>query len=213
MAQFNKSEIKRLIDKLEEAWPAPESALTHENPLQLLVATILSAQCTDKRVNEVTKTLFKKYKTVSDFARADLKTLEEEIHSTGFFRQKTLTITAGAQKILDDFGGDVPKTMEELVSLPGVGRKTASVVLSAAFGIPAIAVDTHVFRVTNRLGLASAKTADKLEAALREILPRQYWIPYSFGIILHGRQTCKAIKPRCGQCMLSELCRWPQKTA
>jgi endonuclease-3 len=210
---FNKTEIQRLIDKLQNAWPAPKSALTHENPLQLLIATILSAQCTDKRVNEVTKTLFKKYKSAEDFARADIKTLQEEIHSTGFFRQKASTITAGAQKILDDFGGSVPNTMEELISLPGVGRKTASVVLSAAFGIPAIPVDTHVFRVTNRLGLASAKTPDKMEAALREILPQESWIPYSFGIILHGRQTCKAVKPRCAGCMISELCRWPQKTA
>jgi endonuclease-3 len=210
---FTKSEIERLMEKLGEAWPSPKSALVFKNPLQLLVATILSAQCTDTRVNEVTKTLFAKYASAADFARADLKTIEEEIHSTGFFRQKALTIIASAQKILDDFGGGAPRTMEELVTLPGVGRKTASVVLSAAFGIPAIAVDTHVFRVTNRLGLVLAKNPDKMEAALRELLPRDKWIPYSFGIILHGRQTCKAIKPRCGKCMLSELCRWPQKTA
>lgn len=203
---------KRITELLFKKYPLPKIALKFTNPLELLVATILSAQCTDVRVNVVTERLFKKYRTVKDYANADIKTFEQEIRSTGFYKNKAKMIINMAKKLVSDFGSKIPSTMEELTTLPGVGRKTASVVLSAAFNIPAIPVDTHVLRVSNRLGLANSDDPEKVEMQLRKTIPEDKWIDFSLAMILHGRETCKAKKPLCNECVLYMQCRWPEKT-
>ena len=197
---------------LLKKYPAPKLALHYGNPLELLIAVILSAQCTDARVNEVTAALFKKYKKARDYAAADPAVLEEEIRSTGFYKNKTKSVIACCMKLMADFRGEVPRTLEELMTLPGVGRKTANMVLGNAFGVPAIAVDTHVQRVSNRLGLAHSDNPQAVEEALMRQVANDRWTAFGNAMILHGRETCIARKPHCPECVLREVCEWPDKT-
>ena len=197
---------------LLKQYPAPKLALHYRNPLELLIAVILSAQCTDARVNEVTATLFKNYKKARDYAAADPAVLEEEIRSTGFYKNKTKSVIACCMKLMADFRGEVPRTLEELMTLPGVGRKTANMVLGNAFGVPAIAVDTHVQRVSNRLGLAHSDNPQAVEGALMRQVANDRWTAFGNAMILHGRETCIARKPHCPECVLREVCEWPDKT-
>jgi len=178
--------------------------------LELLVATILAAQCTDERVNQVTASLFKKYRTAEDYAEANAAAFEEEIRSTGFYRAKARSIIGAARRLVE-MGGTVPQTLEELVQLPGVGRKTANVVLGNAYGEQAIAVDTHVFRVSQRLGLAKSMSPDEVEAQLREMLPKSQWTRSCHLFQAHGRTTCDARRPDCPRCPIRALCPWPGK--
>ncbi len=196
----------RALQLLSEAYPDAKPALHFRSPFELLVATMLSAQCTDRQVNKVTDVLFQKYSTAQDFAALDYDTLVSYIHSCGFFRTKGQNILAMSKLLCEQYGGEVPQTMEELTALPGVGRKTANVVLSNAFGIPAIAVDTHVFRVTNRIGLAEAKDVEKTEQQLMENIPQKDWSAAHHWLIYHGRQVCTAQRPRCDACTLREVC-------
>jgi endonuclease-3 len=192
---------------LDRVYPDAKCALDHTNPLELLVATILSAQCTDERVNVVTKRLFGKYRTASDYARLPQERFEQEIRSTGFYRNKARSIRAAAARIVEEFGGEVPDTMEGLVSLPGVARKTANVVLGSWFGRnEGIVVDTHVLRLARRLKLASAKVADKVEKELMDVVDRKDWTQFAHLLIFHGRAICSARKPKCGDCPIAELC-------
>lgn len=202
-----------VTERLLERYPAPKLALRFGTPLELLVATILSAQCTDTRVNEVTRALFAKYRTAADYAGADLATFEQEIRPTGFYRNKAKTVIACAQALVEDFGGEVPSSLEALTSLPGVGRKTANMVRGNAFGAQAIAVDTHVLRVANRLGLTGSKNAERVEEDLCRQVPQDRWTAFANAMILHGRETCTARGPRCPECVLYRLCRWPDKPA
>jgi len=197
---------------LLKKYPAPKLALHYRNPLELLIAVILSAQCTDARVNEVTAALFKKYKKARDYAAADPAVLEEEIRSTGFYKNKTKSVIACCKKLVADFHGEVPRTLEELTALPGVGRKTANMVLGNAFGVPAISVDTHVLRVSNRLGLAHSDDPEKVEAALMRQVAQDKWTAFGNAMILHGRETCVARTPHCPECVLRMVCEWPDKT-
>jgi endonuclease III len=202
-----KARIGEIVKGLKDAYPDAECALSHKNPLQLLVATILSAQCTDVRVNQVTPALFHKYPSAQALANASQDDLERMIHSTGFFRNKAKNIKAAGQKIMSQFQGLVPKTMDELLNLPGVARKTANVVLGTAFGIPSgVVVDTHVFRITHRLGLTRAKTPEKVELDLMKLLPRAEWINFSHRLIHHGRQVCMARNPQCSICRIEGVC-------
>ena len=203
---------RSLIRHLDRAYPDAACALHFTTPLELLVATILAAQCTDERVNQVTRTLFGKYRRAEDYARADAATFEGEIRSTGFFRSKTRSVLGMARTLVERHGGEVPRTLESLVALPGVGRKTANVVLGNAFGVPGIAVDTHVFRVTQRLGLAKAEDPDEIEAQLAEVVPRPQWTHFCHLIQAHGRQVCHARVPACPTCPVRALCPWPGKT-
>jgi endonuclease-3 len=188
------------------------TALKFRTPLELLVATILSAQCTDERVNQVTAELFRRYRTAEEYASAPLRELERLIRPTGYYRNKARAIKAACQKLVADFGGEVPATMEALLTLPGVARKTANVVLQNAFGIASgIVVDTHVLRVAQRLGLTREKDRDKVERDLMALVPREEWIAFSHRLIAHGRETCRARRPLCGQCSLESLCPYPQK--
>jgi len=192
---------------LSQTYGEQSTALMHQNPLQLLISTILSAQCTDARVNLVTRELFKKYKTVQDYANADLREFEQDIKSTGFYKNKAKNIIASAKKILSDFGGKVPDKMELLVTLPGVGRKTANVILSEGFGITSgIAVDTHVRRVSFRLGLTKNTDPEKIERDLMELYPEKEWRNVSNLLITHGRKICDAKKPYCSKCPLNKIC-------
>ncbi len=206
--------VAAIVKGLKKAYPDAECALLHKNAWQLLVATILSAQCTDVRVNKVAPGLFRKYPTVKDLAVVRNEELEQDIHSTGFFRNKAKSIIGAANKVLGDFGGRVPRTMDELLTLPGVARKTANVVLGTAFGISSgVVVDTHVARITGRLDLAPRqKTPEKIEQALMRILPQDEWIGFSHRVIWHGRQTCIARRPRCAECNLNDLCYSRDKT-
>jgi len=198
--------IKKIWPLLKRAYPDAKIALKFVNPLELLISTILSAQCTDVRVNIVTKDLFKKYKKASDWANADLKQIEEAVRSTGFFRNKALNIKGACARIIEHYGGKVPDTMEELVTLPGVGRKTANCVLGDAFGIPGITCDTHVIRLSGRLGLSENSDPVKLEFDLAEIVPKANWTRFSHLLIHHGRNICKARKPDCENCPLAKHC-------
>ncbi|MEM3014365.1 MAG: endonuclease III, partial [Candidatus Bathyarchaeia archaeon] len=176
-------------------------------PLELLVATILAAQCTDAKVNQITKTLFKKYKTAEDYANADLTTLENEIKSTGFYRAKAKRIKDACQVLVDRFGSKVPQTMDDLLKVPGVARKTANIVLSNAYGkFEGIAVDTHVLRLVKRLGLIKSRTREKIEADLMQMVPKESWLRFSDLLVFHGRRVCNAKKPKCNQCALKDLC-------
>ncbi|MFZ6017858.1 MAG: endonuclease III [Nitrospirota bacterium] len=203
---------KKITELLLKKYINPKIALNFSNPLELLIATILSAQCTDVRVNEVTKALFKKYRTPKDYANADLKAFEEEIRPTGFYKNKAKMIIGCCQKLIEDFKGKVPSTLEELTMLPGVGRKTANVILGSAFGKQAIAVDTHVLRVSNRLGIAHSDNPDRVEEELNRQIPEDRWTTFNLALILHGRETCTAKKPKCSECMLYNECEWPGKT-
>jgi len=205
--------VKKILPVLKETYPEAKTALRFKNPLQLLIATILSAQCTDERVNMVTKEVFKKYKSAADWAKADIKKIESDIKSTGFYHNKALSIKGACTEIVGRFAGKVPDTIEELVALPGVGRKTANVVLGNAFGKPAIACDTHVIRLSRRLGLSENSDAVKLEFDLAEIVPRESWTLFSHMLILHGRNICKARKPDCENCPIAKFCPAANKPA
>lgn len=206
------SRVESILRRLEKEFPDPRTALGFRDPLELLVATVLSAQCTDERVNQVTRKLFQSYKKAEDYANAELERLEEEIRPTGFFRQKAKTLKGIGQSLVERFGGKVPQSLEDLVSLPGVGRKTANLVLSEAFGIPGIVVDTHVQRLAGRIGLSRERDPVKIEFDLMEITPRQEWSRLCNLLIWHGRKTCTARKPRCGRCVIRDLCDYPEKT-
>lgn len=204
---FEKRHAAQVVRALRQCYPRAACALRHETPLQLLVATILSAQCTDRRVNQVTPALFRQYPAAADYAAAPRAQLEQAVRSTGFFRHKARHIQAACQILVARFGGQVPARLDDLVTLPGVGRKTAHVVLGTAFGqSTGVVVDTHVTRVARRLGLTQAQTADKIEQDLMAILPRKEWIAFSHRVIEHGRQVCKARKPRCADCALRARC-------
>jgi endonuclease-3 len=199
--------VDKIIAALDRTYPKAHCELNHAEPLQLLVATILSAQCTDKRVNLVTQELFKKYRSAVDYAKASLAELEQAIKSTGFFRNKAKNIQAGCRKLVERHGGKVPQTMEELTQLDGVGRKTANVVLGNAFGINAgVVVDTHVARLSQRLGLASETNPEKIELALMKLVPQKQWTLFSHWLIWHGRRRCDARRPDCESCEIQTLC-------
>ena len=205
--------VRAILQKLDEAYPDVTCALVHETPFQLLVSTILSAQCTDERVNQVTKGLFEKYHSPNDFAHANPAELEQEIRPTGFFRNKTKSIMGASKKLMEEFGGDVPRAMDDLLSLPGVARKTANVVLGTAYGIAdGVVVDTHVTRLANRLDLSHHTDAKKIEQDLMEAIPREKWILFSHQLIWHGRKVCRARKPSCAECSLETLCYSKDKT-
>jgi endonuclease III len=205
--------VRAILKGLDEAYPAATCALKHENAFQLLISTILSAQCTDERVNQVTSTLFPKYPDAKAFAYANPADLEQEIRPTGFFRNKTKSIMGASKKIVEEFHGEVPKTMEELLTLPGVARKTANVVLGTAFGIAAgVVVDTHVQRLSERLDLTKNADPKKIEQDLMKVIPRDRWILFSHQLIWHGRRVCQARKPRCIECNLERLCYSKDKT-
>ena len=196
----------RILRTLARLYPDAHCALNYTNPLQLLVATILSAQCTDERVNQVTPALFARYPDAFAFATADRAELEELIKSTGFFRNKAKSIIACCKQLMDLHGGEVPRTMEELVPLPGVGRKTANVILGNCFGVPGIPVDTHVGRLSQRMGLSVYSDPVKIERDLMDLVPRKEWTMFGHRMIFHGRQVCYARKPLCDSCALAKLC-------
>lgn len=202
-----RNRLRRILRKLDRMFPAPECELDHETPFQLLIATILSAQCTDKRVNLTTPALFKRFGTPAKLARAKQEDVEELVRSTGFFRNKAKNIIACARRIHDDFGGEVPADMDALLSCPGVARKTANVVLGVCFGIAdGVVVDTHVKRIGGLLGLTGSTDPKRIEKDLMAILPRGHWIRFSHQLILHGRSVCIARRPRCGECALAADC-------
>lgn len=212
-AAARKERLNRILAILEKTYPNATCALHHEGPWQLLVATILSAQCTDKRVNEVTPGLFRKYPTIEDFARVSHAELAQNIRTTGFFNNKARSVIGAAQKVLSDFHGEVPRTIEELLTVPGAARKTANVVLGTAFGIAAgVVVDTHVQRISQRLDLTHETEPKGIEQDLMKIIPQDHWISFSHEIILHGRALCIARKPKCAECPLNELCYAKDKT-
>jgi endonuclease-3 len=201
-----KNRAKQIVRILAKLYPDAHCALHHENPLQLLIATILSAQCTDVRVNLVTPSLFARYPTVEAFAEADQKELEKAIQSTGFFRNKARNIIACCRQIVEKHAGQVPGNMEDLVQLPGVGRKTANVILGNAFDVPGITVDTHVLRLSKRMGLTKKTDAIKVEHELMGLIPPKEWTMFSHRMIFHGRQVCAARKPNCEGCLVAEIC-------
>jgi endonuclease-3 len=205
--------IAEILQRLDATYPNPKCALQHKNAWELTVATILSAQCTDVRVNIVTPVLFAKYPTVQDFAKLDPEALEPDIRSTGFFRNKARSVVGAAKKIVNDFGGKVPHSMEELLSLPGVARKTANVVLGSWFGkADGVVVDTHVYRISRRLELTKSDTPEKIEQDLMKVIPREKWIDFAHQLIWHGRKLCFARKPNCAECPLENLCYAADKT-
>ena len=205
--------IQTILRSLDQLYPAATCALQHEDAWQLLVATILSAQCTDKRVNMVTPALFRKYPTVLDFAAVSQEELAGDIRSTGFFNNKAKSIIGAARKILSEFGGKVPETMEEMLTIPGAARKTANVVLGTAFGVPSgIVVDTHVQRIARRLDLTKQEDPGKIEKDLMRLIPEDRWILFSHQMIHHGRNLCVARKPRCAECPLNGVCYARDKT-
>lgn len=202
-----KTKVLNIIELLETEHPDAKVALHYSNPLELLIATILSAQCTDERVNIVTKTLFKKYQTTQDYVKADVKELENDIRSTGFYRNKTKNIKKCCQMLIEKFNSQVPRTMEEMLELPGVARKTANIVLSNAYGvIEGIAVDTHVRRLAQRLGLTENEDPNRIEEDLMQIIPKDKWIRITDLLIFHGRRVCTAKKPNCSGCVLNKIC-------
>lgn len=199
--------VDEVLTRLSKTFPEPHTALHHATPLELIVAVILSAQCTDERVNQVTPTLFERYKSAAGYAQADPSELEELIKPTGFFRNKTKSLIGMGKMVEEEFGGEVPPRMEDLVRLPGVGRKTANIILGESFGInEGIAVDTHVKRVSARLGLTKHKEPEKIEVDLMKIVPQEKWTIFSHLLIFHGRQICVARKPRCAECVLNDIC-------
>jgi endonuclease-3 len=208
-----KERVDAILKALDEAYPEAVCALNHRTPWELLVATILSAQCTDVRVNMVTPELFRRFPTPLAMAKAELPELEELIRTTGFFRNKAKSIQGAAREIVADFGGEVPQTLAELITVPGAARKTANVVLGVCFAkAEGVVVDTHVFRIARRLELAKADTPEKVEQELMQVLPRERWIRFSHQIIQHGRQVCDARKPKCERCNLEPLCRSGDKS-
>jgi len=205
--------VRKILDGLDKTFPAADCALHHQNAFQLLIATILSAQCTDERVNKVTPDLFRKYPTPKDFAVANPSELEQDIRSTGFYRNKTKSILGASKRIVEEFGGQVPRTMEEMLTLSGVARKTANVVLGTAFGIASgVVVDTHVQRISQRLDLTKNTDPKKIEQDLMHAVPKDRWILFSHQIILHGRRVCQARRPKCSECVLEKVCYSKDKT-
>lgn len=207
-----KERVLKVLDLLEEHYGPTKCYLNHESAWQLLIATILSAQCTDDRVNIVTKDLFKKYTSIKDFAEVSQAELEQDIRSTGFFRNKAANIIGCCQMLLSEYGGEVPDDIDKLTKLPGVGRKTANVVRGNIYGIPSVVVDTHVRRVSNMLGFTNSQDPVKIEFELMELLPEKNWIAYNTQIIAHGRKVCIARRPQCEVCFLADLCDYRQKT-
>src|SRR5689334_2503571 len=202
-----KERTRRIIRRLKRAYPGAKCSLNHSNPFELLIATILSAQCTDERVNIVTADLFRKYRKPEDYLKVSPHELEKDIQSTGFFRNKTKSIQGMSKMLIEDYGGEVPKTMDELLELPGVARKTANVVLGNAFDIKAgVVVDTHVTRLSHRLDLSQEKTAEKIEQDLIPIVPKKDWVIFPHLMIYHGRKICKARNPLCQECTIEKLC-------
>ncbi len=207
-----KERVEKVLRLLDEHYGTEYICyLEHENAWQLLIATILSAQCTDARVNIVTRELFRKYPDVEAFANADLKELEQDIHATGFYHNKAKNIISCCQELVNRFGGEVPRSLEELTSLAGVGRKTANVIRGNIYNDPSIVVDTHVKRISNRLGFTKEDDPTKVEQDLMRVLPKDHWILYNMQIITLGRQLCKAPNPKCGECFLTEVCPWYEK--
>jgi len=205
--------LQKIFAALDQLFPHAECALRHDNAFQLLAATILSAQCTDERVNKVTPGLFQKYPTAQDFAALQPSVLEEEIRSTGFFRNKAKSLIGMAKKVVTDFGGQVPRTMDEMLSLPGVARKTANVLLGTAYGIPTgVVVDTHVFRIAHRLKLSNQSTPENVEQDLLKLVPEERWISFGHQVIWFGRKICQARKPLCAQCPIEPICDAKDKT-
>src|SRR2546430_333921 len=212
-AGIDPKRVSAILAKLDEAYPSATCELKHENAFQLLISTILSAQCTDVRVNQVTETLYKKYRNPEAFAHANPSELEQEIRPTGFFRNKTKSIIGASKGIIENFGGQVPRTMEEILTLPGVARKTGNVVLGTAYGIPSgVVVDTHVLRLSNRLDLSRNDDPKKVEQDLMKIIPQEKWIQFSHQLIWHGRRVCYARKPKCIECNMESLCYAKDKT-
>lgn len=206
MLKSEKERAKKIFLLLSKEYPKAEIALEFKNPFQLLIATILSAQCTDERVNIVTEALFKKYNSPKDFLKISNEELEKDIFSTGFYRQKAKSIKACSKELIDRYNGEVPDDFETLIKLPGVGRKTASVIVGNAFGIPAIAVDTHVKRLSNLLGFIKSEDPEKIETRLKELLPEKDWVNSSHLLATHGRKICIARRPKCLECVLGDLC-------
>jgi endonuclease-3 len=206
----SKADVKKILAILKKTYPEARCSLDHHTPLELLVATILSAQCTDEQVNQVTPALFKKYPTASHYAQAEPAALEEDVRPTGFFRNKARSIKALGQALEAEHGGRVPASLEALVKLPGVGRKTANVVLGTAFGLPGVVVDTHVARISQRLALTENQDPVKIEFDLMKQLPKETWVSFSHQMIAHGRTLCKARKPDCPRCPLLALCPFGQ---
>jgi len=207
MLSDKQNRTNEIIKRLKKEYPDAHCALNHSNAFELLVATILSAQCTDERVNIVTANLFRKYRKPQDYIDVSQEELEKDIHSTGFFRNKAKNIRGASQKILENFGGEIPQTMEELLILNGVARKTANVVLGNAFGIASgVVVDTHVSRVSQRLGLTDNIVPEKIEKDLQELVPQKEWIMFPHWLIFHGRKICQARKPKCEICPLEDIC-------
>ena len=212
-AAERKARVDEILKRLEKMYPGATCALHHRTPWELLVATILSAQCTDKRVNEVTPGLFEKYPTPQDFAAVAPEVLAQDIRSTGFFNNKAKSIVGAAKRVVNDFGGKVPRTIEEMLTIPGAARKTANVVLGTAYGIASgIVVDTHVQRLSARLDLTKEKEPVKIERDLVKIIPKDHWISFSHELILHGRALCIARKPKCAECDLNNICYAKDKT-
>lgn len=207
MIANKKERTAEIIKRLKKTYPDAHCALNHNNAFELLIATILSAQCTDERVNIVTATLFRKYRGPQDYVAVIQQELEKDIHSTGFFRNKSKNIQAACRRIIEVFDGEVPQTMDELLTLGGVARKTANVVLGNAFGITSgVVVDTHVARLSQRLGLTKNTAAEKIEQDLQKLVPKQDWVMFSHWLIFHGRQICQARKPKCTECVLGDIC-------
>lgn len=207
MNNDRKTQTKEIIKRLKKEYPDAHCALNFSNPFELLVATILSAQCTDERVNIVTNNLFRKYRTVKDYANVETAELADDLKSINFFNNKTKSIRGAAEKIIENFGGEVPQTMDELLTLNGVARKTANVVLGNAFGIASgVVVDTHVSRLSQRLNLTENTTPEKIEKDLSELVPVKDWVMFPHWLISHGREICQARKPKCAECVLEDLC-------
>lgn len=203
--------LREITKTLQRTMPTPQMELDHRSPWELLVATILSAQCTDQRVNQVTPSLFRRYRQPAELATANLSELEQIIHSTGFFKNKAKHLVACGKTVTERFGEQVPRTMDELITLPGVGRKTANVILGNAFGQPSIVVDTHVKRVAKRLGLTRSDNPDRVEEDLQQLIPKSQWTAVSQRLLLHGRYICLARKPQCRTCSVYRHCPWKEK--
>lgn len=212
ITKAERERVEKILALLDEYYTTEYKCyLNHETPWQLLIATILSAQCTDERVNIVTKDLFVKYKTLEDFAKADIRELEKDIHSTGFYHNKAKNIIECARTLVTEYGGEVPRDIEDLTKLAGVGRKTANVIRGNIYHEPSIVVDTHVKRISKKLGITKEEDPVKIEFDLMEVLPKEHWILYNLQIIAHGRTICTARSPKCGECFLSPYCKWPGK--
>lgn len=206
MAEALKGRAKKIVRILRRTYPEVECALHRKNPFELTIATILSAQCTDKRVNIVTPPLFKKYPTPGHFAKAPIQAIEKMVRSTGFYKNKARSIKGLCQRLVSQYGGRIPKKLEELVNLPGIGRKTANVILGVAYGVPGVVVDTHVTRLTNRMGLTCKKDPVKIEFEMMDLIPKKDWIDFGLLLIAHGRAICEARKPKCEVCPVNQIC-------